>query len=90
MIFAGGMIPVIAMFNIVVCTIWLTARLIAPHDISRLEAVRIFLPGIFAGAICIRIGKKIGRATFPSTENKEANINLNRISKGRERPFENG
>ena len=41
--------------------VWLAARLLAPHDMTRVEAVRIFLPAALIGIILAWTGRRMSR-----------------------------
>ena len=53
-------------------SVWLAARLLAPHGMARIEATQIFLPTALIGITLAWIGRRLGQ--------KE----LNRLSKPRD------
>ncbi len=53
--------------------LWLTARLVYPRDMSRLEATSIFLPVAIIGVTLIWIGRRLGRKELDQLKKPTAN-----------------
>ena len=55
----GALFQVIGLVLSLASFVWLSARLIAPHDMSRLQAVSIFLPAVIIGLVLVWWGRRM-------------------------------
>jgi hypothetical protein len=55
----GSLLQITGLMLSLASFVWLSARLIAPHDMSRLEAVSIFLPAVVIGLILVWVGRRM-------------------------------
>jgi len=41
--------------------VWLAARLLAPHDMTKAAAIRVFLPAAIIGLVLAWVGRRLGQ-----------------------------
>ena len=55
----GGILQVVGLLIALANGVWLSARLFYPRDITRLEAITIFLPTLLIGLCLVYIGHRL-------------------------------